>query len=213
MAVDGSSYIVAVITVNHALNVEVCHADDTIGRKERCERIDDRIVLWDHRERVRHGDELRTFLVLAVWRVPRRSDLSRQDVVVVLETKMACILTYDLDILPAEPFESITGDLAERWREVDEEDLAEERRHVHEVTHCLDVVAGAPANLKLTPEVSIELYPQVILSKLTSTQMGFEGTVPESTLCLICAATRPSMSSRPCSSLERVASYTDACVL
>ena len=75
--------------------------------------------------------------------------MSRQNVVVVLEAEMACILTYDLDILPAEPFEPITSNLAERWREVDEEDLAEEGRHIDKVAHGLDVIACAAPDLFL----------------------------------------------------------------
>jgi len=125
----------------------------------------------------------------------------------VLEAKVACILTYDLDVLPPKPFESITGNLAERGREVDKKDLAEEGRYVNEFAHGFDIITCSASDLPIKPKVSIQCRPQVVLVvKLTSTQTGLEGTVPESTLCLICAATSPSKSSRPCSNVERVAS-------
>ena len=78
-------------------------------------------LTWDHGQGIAHGDEV-GLCVLA-----RNTELAR-------------ILAEDRDVLPSETGKALSGDLAERRRQVDEVDMLEILLDVDESRHRLDVV-------------------------------------------------------------------------
>jgi hypothetical protein len=116
--------------------------------------------LGDHRKTVAHGQEICSDVVgctaFVECTLANAEDCAFIVVtlLVVAELEGASILTDDLDVLPAEAGESCSGDLAQRWREIDEVDCVEEAGDRKVFLHLLDVPASASTNIL---HVGIEL--------------------------------------------------------
>lgn len=108
----------------------------------------------NHGEAVGHGEQvgssmLRTPLSeIAQGRGTQRTPCCRHATLVVFQSEFASIFADNRDIVPAKSFEAFASDLAKRWGEVNEIDAGEERRHIDELGHGLDIPASASANLE-----------------------------------------------------------------
>jgi hypothetical protein len=109
---------------------------------------------YDHGQAVREGDEVGTADAgaLAV-EVAGALGAGAGDgslgalLLMVLETERPGVLADNLDVLPAQAGEALSGDLAEGRGEVDEVDAGEELRDGDEFGHGLDVPAGTATDL------------------------------------------------------------------
>ena len=90
-------------------------------------------------------------LEVAVTGGPHRSAVAREIILIIFEAELPSVLTNNLDVLPAEPFEAFPRDFAERGREIDDVDAREELGDVDEARHGLNVVARATTNLEIYP--------------------------------------------------------------
>jgi hypothetical protein len=110
-------------------------------------------ITYNHRQAVRHGDQISSTKVrarlikVAQRRRARRDRLGGHARLVVLKTELASVLTNDLDILPAKSFKSLSSHLAKRGGKVNEVYAREEGGHVDESGHGLNVEASSAANL------------------------------------------------------------------
>jgi hypothetical protein len=164
VTVDDTANVVARLELNLVLDVEVDNTHDTVGCKQVGERVDDRVELGDHRKTVAHCQEVCTDTIGCTGFVEcALSDAEDCAFIVVAlfviaELEGASILTDDLDVLPAEAGKSGSGDLAQRWREIDEVDCVEEAGDRKVFLHLLNVPASASTNI-LHVEVELAQCP------------------------------------------------------
>lgn len=119
MTINDTTNIVARLELDLILNIKVDDTHDTVWCKQVGERVDHRMELGNHGKTVAHGQEICTDMVGCTAFVESAlADAEDRvfivvDIFIVAELEGASILTYDLDILPAEAGESGSGDLAE----------------------------------------------------------------------------------------------------
>jgi hypothetical protein len=160
VTINDTANIVARLELDLVLDIKVYNTHDTVRCKQVGERVDDRVELRDHRKTVAHGQKVCTDIVgcraFVECTLANAEDCAFIVVTlfVVAELEGASILADNLDVLPTEAGKSGSGDLAQRWREIDKVDCVEEAGDRKIFLHLLDVPASASTNIL---HVGIEL--------------------------------------------------------
>jgi hypothetical protein len=115
MTIDSTTHIVPSHEVNLVLNVKVHNTNDAVRAHQTIDRVDDRVKLGYHAERITHRDKLSTTSVGVLVEVANGLTLRDHFFALVrlrfvlVETEGAGILAYDSYVCPPKASEALAG--------------------------------------------------------------------------------------------------------
>lgn len=153
VTINDTADVVARLELDLVLDIKVDNTHDTIRCEQVCERVDNRVELGNHGKTVAHSQEVCTEIISGTAFVKcaladaEYCAIIVETLLIVAEFEGTSILTDDLDVLPAKAGKSGPGDLAKRWRKIDEVYCVEEAGDRKVLFHLLDVPTGAATNV------------------------------------------------------------------